>query len=109
MSYHIHLLPDAEEDYQHIFEYIHKQSPQGADNWRQAFRTAYFRLKEDPLFCGLAPESSLLNFELRQIFFRTQSGKRYRAVFRIDGKRVPIYRFRGPGQAPLLPEDLPSK
>lgn len=108
MSYTVNFLAVAEDDLHRMFYYIQERSPQGAERWEQAFEACIARLRDNPHICGLAPESGAFDYELRQILFGTRSGQRYRAVFRIDGERVTVYRLRGPGQAPLLAKDLPD-
>lgn len=66
------------------------------------------RLRQNPFLFGLAPENDAFDFELRQVIFGTTSGRRYRAVRRIEGEHVIIYRLRGPGQIPLKADDLPK-
>lgn len=107
MSFQVRILPVAKADRRCIFRYIERRSVQGAENWEAAYERALARLEENPLICGLAPETEHFDFDLRQILFRTQSGLTYRLVFRVDGDQVTIYRLRGPGQAPLETRDLP--
>jgi len=103
------MLPRAQDDFETMFSYIWKRSPEGANNWRQAFELATKRLKTNPQSCGLAPEDKQFDFELRQLLFKTRYGRTYRAVFRVDEPRVSILRLCGPGQAPLRPDEIPLR
>lgn len=89
-----------------MYGYIAQRSQEGADRWEAAFYTATNRLKSNPFSCGMAPEDERVDFELRQMFFKTPHGRRYRAVFTVDGEDVIILRLRGPGQAPLVEGEL---
>ncbi|QDS97292.1 type II toxin-antitoxin system RelE/ParE family toxin [Adhaeretor mobilis] len=109
MTFSIELLPRAQGDFEVMFSYLWKRSPEGAESWRQAFELATKRLKTNPLSCGLAPENKHFVFELRQLLFKTRYGRTYRAVFRIDESRVSIFRLCGPGQAPLSLDEIPYR
>jgi len=50
-----------------------------------------------------------LELEVKQILFKTKRGRIYRAVFHVKGTDVFVLRVRGPGQAPITKEDLPSR
>ena len=106
MTWSINILPLAEVDFREMYAFIAGYSPAGAERWKQAFEIALQRLKDNPLSCGLAPESRHFNFELRQLRFKTKHGRFYRAVYRIDKNVVIIYRLRGPGQAMLMRGEL---
>lgn len=101
MTFAVHLLPAAEADLESIYGYIQKRSPQGALRWEASLEKALEQLSKSPLRYRPANENKAFEFELRQILFGTQGDKRYRILFRVNGKRVTIYRLRGPGQAPL--------
>ena len=107
MSYRLHVLPRAEADFRFIFSHIEERSPQGAVRWREALESALGRLEDQPSACGYAPEREDTPHDLRQILFRTKHGLTYRAVFLIEHDAVYVLRIRGPGQRPLLPEELP--
>jgi len=106
LSYSLHILPRAENDFLRIYSFIEKRSPDGACRWRKAFGEGLHRLQKNPLIYGLAPEDRHFDFELRQLLFKTKYGRTYRAVYRIDTNLVTIYRVRGPGQAPLSQDEI---
>ncbi len=108
MSYTVRLTTRAAADVRSIFYYIVERSPQGAANWNDAYEAAIERLENRPLLCGLAAENERFDFEMRQILFKTRSGKPYRAVFCIESEEVIVFRVRGHGQAPITPRDLPQ-
>ncbi len=51
-------------------------------------------------------ESRKLDLDVRQILFKTKRGRIYRAVIHLAGVDVYILRIRGPGQAPIGPDEL---
>jgi hypothetical protein len=53
-----------------------------------------------------AVENSDCQIALKQALFSTRHGHIYRAVFAIVGHQVRILRVRGPGQPPLLDNEL---
>ncbi|MCG8449713.1 MAG: type II toxin-antitoxin system RelE/ParE family toxin [Pirellulales bacterium] len=108
MSYSIRILPVAKVDRRRIFRYIESKSPQGAESWDTAYEKALLRLKDNPLLCGIAPESEHLDIDLRQLLFKTRRGHYYRLLFRVDGEQITIYRVRGQGQDYVAPKDLPN-
>ena len=107
MNYSLHILPRAENDFLQMFAFIEERSPAGAEAWRHAFEAGLKRLRENPFIHGLAPEDVHFDFELRQLLFKTTHGRTYRVVYRVDDNVVTIYRVRGPGQAPLKPDEMP--
>ncbi len=106
MTFRLRILPRAELDAQHIFDWLRARSPDGAVRWWFAFDEAVHKLTEHPNGYGLAPESGLASTEIRQFLFKTRRGRRYRGVFVIHGDEVQVLRIRGPGQPPLQSDEL---
>ena len=108
MPFHVRTLERAERDLFGIARWLKKRSLLGARRWLLAYEDAKGKLGQTPLAYGRAPEDSRVDYELRQIFFKTPRGKRYRAVFTVAGDEVRILRVRGPHQRPLRGKDLPT-
>ena len=108
MIYRVSVLDRADRDADAILRWLSKLSPRGAIRWLFAYNSIKEKLARDPLSHGLAPEDGRVDFELRQIFFKTPRGKRYRSVFTVTGDEVRILRVRGPHQRPLRRKDLPT-
>ncbi len=106
MTFRVSILRRAEQDAQKIFDWIAERSPDGAVRWWSAFVTAAAQLATNPTGRGLAPESELTDYELRQFLFKTRRGRTYRGVFVVVADEVKILRVRGPGQPPLEPDEL---
>lgn len=103
MNDEIRLLALAQLDLDRILFYIAARSPKGAARQLARFEAAMARLEENPFVAPVAPESSELDEEVRDILFRTRAGRTDRALFVVVGNEVRILRVRGPGQAPLEP------
>ncbi|HUY93308.1 MAG TPA: type II toxin-antitoxin system RelE/ParE family toxin [Pirellulales bacterium] len=106
MTVKLRILARADRDLQGIFNFIAELSPAGAERWWNAFLGAAARATSHPDQHPFAPENSLVDRELRQFFFKTRRGKKYRAIFTIAGDELLILRVRGPAQSPLTGDDL---
>jgi plasmid stabilization system protein ParE len=107
MPFRVITLGRADRDLVTIARWLLKRSPRGARRWLLAFEEAKDKLRESPLAHGLAPEDSRVDFELRQIFFKTRRGKSYRAVFTVVDDEIRILRVRGPHQRLLRRKEMP--
>jgi len=105
----LRILPRAEQDAQAIFAYISSRSSDGAIRWWHAFEKAAGDLPKSPERYGLAPENHLSEFKIRQFLFKTPHGRTYRGVFVVIGSQVRVLRVRGPGQAKLSADEMPSE
>ena len=105
MTFLVRELPKAKQDKHSIFRWLYERSPTGAFAWLDAYDSLADRLKQDAATFGLAPENVDCEFEVRQALFKTRRGRVYRALFFIEGTEVFILRVRGPGQAPVIPND----
>ena len=106
MSFVVRELLKAKQDKQSIFHWLHERSPTGAASWLGAYDDLLNRLKRDAHSFGEAPENQDCQFNVRQALFKTRRGRVYRALFFIEVEDVYILRVRGPGQAPVSPEDI---
>ena len=106
MSYTVRELPKAKQDKHCIFSWLDERSPAGAAAWLDAYDDLIERLRQDARTFGQAPERQDCEFGVRQPLFKTRRGRVSRALFFIEGQDVFILRVRGPGQAPVRPEDI---
>ena len=106
MSFRVRVLRVADREVNAIVQWLFDRSPDGAARWISAFDDALKRLANDPQQCGLAPESEFVNYELRQIFFGTKAGRRFRAIFTIVDDEVLILHVRGPDQRELRADEI---
>lgn len=101
MTFSVRVLPKAADDAEHIFRWIAARSPAGAARWYEAFDAAVASLRTNALHHGFAPENSRLNAAVRETFFKTRRGRKYRLVFTVRESDVFVLRVRGPGQPPI--------
>ncbi len=106
MSTDVELSFRSERDLDDILAWIANRSPQGARTWLAQWEEVCRILCERPETCLLAPENSDHEEEIRQIVFKTRSGRKYRALFVIRGNRVFVTNLRGPGQDLVPPDEL---
>lgn len=106
MTFTVRELPRAKSDKHHIVAWLFERSPRGAEAWLDAYDRMAERLRVAADTLSSAQESKDLALEVKQILFKTRHGRVYRALFHIDGRDVFILRVRGPGQAPIAPDDL---
>jgi len=104
--FHVHELRRAQADVRSVAHWPNERSPQGAQAWLRAYDEMISRLEQQPESCGPAMESKDCDLDVRQVLFKTRRGRVYRALFLIDNQNVYILRVRGPGQAPVKPEEL---
>ena len=105
MRYEVIVVPTARAELREILAYISDRSPSGAARWLESFERALGFLEQSPLACGLAPESKLLDRDVRQFLFKTRRGLTYRALFEVTEDTVRVLRVRGPGQDLIKPDD----
>ena len=106
MTFRVRELRRAQADVGQIVKWLVERSPRGARAWLVAYDAMINRLEKNAEMLGLADENDECEFEVRQASFKTNRGRVYRAIFFIEGDEVFILRIRGPGQAPVQPEDL---
>lgn len=106
MIRHVRILHRAQDDAEAIFDWLWTRSEQGAIRRRSAFDVAARGLSKDADIWSIASEAARVGTPIRQKFFKTPHGRRYRIIYRIDGEEVVVLRVRGPGEPPLRRRDL---
>jgi plasmid stabilization system protein ParE len=104
--FQVHELRRAQADVSRIAHWLAERSSQGARAWLRAYDEMVTRLEQQANSCGLAYESEDCGLDVRQALFKARLGRVYRASFLIEGQDVYILRVRGPGQAPVQPDEL---
>lgn len=107
MSFHVRVLTAAHRDADVITEWLMDRSLTGAEHWVDAYQSALVALRQTPDRHSLAPEAGVVEQPIRQFFFKTRFGRRYRLIFLIVGSEVRVLRVRAPGEAPLNEFDIP--
>jgi len=106
MAHHVRVLRQAERELDDIVAWIAVRSLGGAARLLAAFAKAKDELAANPFLFGLAPESEFVAVEVRNVFFKTRRGRRYRALYVIVESEVRVLHVRGPGEAVLRPLDV---
>jgi len=96
--FNVIILPQAESDSQQIYNWLHKRSPQGAENWYQALVDAVENIAQQGEIYGLAPEAEHLKRTVQQKLFRTPKGRTYRIMYEIEKDNLFLLHIRTPGQ-----------
>ena len=109
MTYHVRVLTRAQHDVADCYNYIAERSPQGAASWFNRFAETRDRLATDADQRPLAWESAYVDYEIREMLFKTRRGKPYRILFTIQGDQVLVLRVRGPGQDYIPGAELPAE
>jgi plasmid stabilization system protein ParE len=107
MNYHVEFTDVAEMETEAILLWINGQSPDRAGRWQEGLEQAVSSLSEFPRRCGLAPENSHFQAEIRQLLFGS-----YRILFTLldldgDGEEetVRILHVRHGARRPLGAEE----
>jgi plasmid stabilization system protein ParE len=106
MTFQVVALRRAEADVRHITRWIADRSHAGAIAWLDAYEQMLAHLADHADACSSALDAPGSSYPLQQTLFGTSHGRTYRAVFTIVGDQVRILRIRGPGQPPLLHDEL---
>jgi plasmid stabilization system protein ParE len=106
MKFRVTVSPIARSDADEIFTWLQSYSPAGAAAWLAAFQAAVDGLEEGAMLHGKASEGRTLGRDVREKFFKTRHGRRYRLLYSIGGNDVRVLRVRGPGQRPVRRRDL---
>lgn len=109
MTYGVRVLTRAQHDIAACYAYLSERSPQGAASWFNRLAEARDRLALDAPGRALAAESEHVDYEIREVLFKTRRGKPYRILFTIRGDEVLVLRVRGPGQDFIAEGELPRK
>jgi hypothetical protein len=106
MKFRVRELRRAQADIRQIAHWLAGRSFQDALAWLDAYDEMVARLEQSADSCGLAEESDECEMEVRQALSKTRRGRTYRALFTIEGDHVFLLRIRGPGHAPVNPDEL---
>jgi plasmid stabilization system protein ParE len=98
MTQTVILTARAERDIDTILVWLFNRSPAGARSWHTALEKALHWLRDNASSCAKAPESRSSAEEIREHFFKTHRGRRYRLLFTVTGNEVQVLHVRGPGQ-----------
>ena len=93
MSFRVIIEPRAEADLEAAYLWAKERAPTTAARWLNRFHKALESLSALPERCGVAPESSDVDIEVRQLLFGHKPNV-WRALFAIDGDEVRVLHVR---------------
>jgi hypothetical protein len=106
MKFTVHELPRAKADKRRILEWLLNRSPQGGKAWLKAYGDAIRSLEDNADSFGEVLENKdCPRLEVKQTFFKKRRGRVYRLLYFVDGTEAYVLRVRGPGQAPVHPQE----
>ena len=108
MAFLVELTQKALDDIEEAYVWIVERSPDHASRWYNALLESIFSLENFPTRCPVAPESTLLGLEVRQLLYGKRGGV-YRILFRIEGEMVYVIRVRHGAREWLEAEELKSE
>jgi plasmid stabilization system protein ParE len=101
LRYRVMTAPDAEADLKAYYHYIRNRAPQAAKKWLREVRSSIKTLSRFPERCPMAPESSLLQKPIRQLFFGAGNRGTYRILFIVSDKSVNVLHVRHGSMLPI--------
>ncbi len=109
MEFSVRLVTSAKNDVDDIYGWLLARSAKGAFNWYSALSARLEKLAYDARGCAVAREAHRLKRDLRETYFKTRYGNRFRLIFTIVESEVRILRVRALGQKLLRAKELPSE
>jgi plasmid stabilization system protein ParE len=104
-EYRLIIQPPALDDLDQAYQWIKERSPEAAVRWFNDFVEALNSATKTPERCGLAPENSAVQPEIRQFLSGRRSGV-YRALFTITGNEVRVLHVRHAARRTMTAEEL---
>jgi plasmid stabilization system protein ParE len=98
MALRISVTRRAELDAQEIYSWLVDYSVQGAQAWFIEYLDAVESLRMFPLRGSMAEETAIRKQPIRQLFFKTKSGRSYRLLYSVSNDEIVVLHVRGPGQ-----------
>ena len=107
MTFKLVMQRRARRDVDQIYEWIAERSRDGAGRWYLAFHAGCQRILDAPESFSLAEEfDGTHEHPVRQFLFKTRRGRTYRGLFVVVADEVQVLRVRGPGQPPLMSDEI---
>jgi len=100
-KFNVILQAEAERNVATIRGWIADRSADGARKWFDRFLHTLELVRDDPERFALAPESQVLEREVRQATFRMPSGRVYRILFTLADDEIQVLHIRAPGQGSI--------
>lgn len=111
MAYRVDISPSALQDAEDAYVWIKQRSPDSAGEWYEGLLEKILSLENFPTRCTLAPESSDIGMEIRQLLYG-KKGHAYRILFGISFDEsagedvVRIYRVRHSARKSITMDEI---
>jgi plasmid stabilization system protein ParE len=105
VKYHVLISATAKQNLREGYEWAAKHAPETAARWLNRFHAALQTLSTNPERCSIAPETELVQREIRQFLFGRQRSI-WRALFAIEGDEVRVLHVRRASMDTATPDDL---
>ena len=102
MKYLVRIAPSALKDIENIYQWLKADAPHRADSWFKGLFEVVDSLQTMPLRCPIAPESEIVDQEIRCLLYK----KRYRILYQVENQIVRIYHIRHSSQERISRERL---
>jgi len=106
MAFRVEVTARAQADILEVFDWIREQAPAAAHAWYLGLFEKLSTLAVNPKRCSRAPESDIVDREIRQLYYGKRSHDWFRALFDIKDESVRVLRVRRCSQRELPPKDL---
>lgn len=106
MGFRVELTPRSQEDIRETFEWIREAAPEAATRWYVGLIAKLATLETLPSRCSRAPESYVVDRDIRQLYYGLRPKDWFRALFEIRGDVVFILRVRRCTQAEIPTDEL---
>ncbi len=104
-TYRVVIQPPAETEIEQAYLRIAAEAPDTAVRWYLGLLEAIESLSTHPQRCGLSPENSAFEYEIRHLLYG-RKGRRYRALLTVVGDVVHVLHFRHWAQQPMVAGEL---
>lgn len=105
MTFRVFVTETAAADLHRYFLRAAEAAPQTAVDWLDRFEQALASLADNPQRCPFAPESDVVDAEIRQLIVGRRSGT-FRVLFTIQADEVRILHIRRGVMAPASPDEF---
>lgn len=107
MADRVRLLRRARIDVQETTDWIAKRSKPGARSWVAALNRVLDSIDQYPESFAVAEEDYLFPFHtIREFYFKTRRGRKYRGLFVVIDDEKQVLRIRGSGQDLIGSDDV---
>jgi plasmid stabilization system protein ParE len=105
VKYRVVISATAKENLREGYQWAAKHAPETAARWLSRFQAALQTLSTSPERCSIAPETELVQRQIRQFLFGRHRSI-WRALFVIQGSEVHVLHVRRASMDTATPDQL---